>query len=132
MGRLMYPNEDPISMQRLEDASPEWWKQFESLLDEQMEWPSSYMFKFIVPQEGVEKVKSALHEELASAADAEIEDDLLSASGQQDGQAEQHLRVRSSSKGNYKSVTLEKKVASSQEVIALYKSVRGIDGVIAL
>ena len=33
------------------ESKAEWWANFGRLLDEQMEWPAPYVFKFIVPVE---------------------------------------------------------------------------------
>lgn len=86
--------------------SQEWWSRFQDLLDDQTEWPTDYLFKFIVPRPELEDLKSALGEESP--------------------------RVRASSKGNYVSVTIERKMTSSDEVIAVYQSVAEVEGVIAL
>ena len=87
-------------------SSKEWWSDFRDLLDEQNEWPQEYVFKFIVPHEGVDDVKSAI--------------------GADD------FTLRESSKGTYVSVTAKMLMASSEDVVEVYKSVRGIDGVISL
>ena len=88
------------------EDSQEWWSRFRDLLDEQTEWPSDYLFKFIVPRPELEDLKEAL--------------------------GVQQPKVRASRKGNYVSVTLERKVTSSDEVIAVYKSVAEVKDVIAL
>lgn len=83
-----------------------WWQHFRRLLDDQNDWPAKYTFKFIAP-----------HQEL---------DDLRSVFG------DEPVKVRASSKGNYVSVTAHLEMASSQEVVAIYKEAGKIDGVISL
>lgn len=86
--------------------SDEWWAQFRELLDEEMDWPTTYTFKFISPQDGLEELKEIF---------------------------EGHpVKVRSSSKGNYVSVTARIEMESSEEVLAVYNRAYEIDDVIAL
>lgn len=80
--------------------------QFRKLLDEQNDWPAPYTFKFIVPQERFDELTDRL--------------------------GEHPFETRSSSKGNYVSVTLRPIMDSSQSVIDLYERVGGIDGIVAL
>ncbi|MES3631192.1 MAG: DUF493 family protein [Longimonas sp.] len=82
------------------------WDRFKNLLDDQNEWPAHYTFKFIVPASNVEDVKAVF--------------------------GGHPVRVRSSSKGTYKSVTAQVQVASSAEVVSVYKEASSIEGVIAL
>ncbi len=83
-----------------------WWSRFQALLDEQEEWPALYTFKFIAPEEQLGALK-----------------DLF----------ERHpVKVRSSSKGNYVSVTARLKMESSEDVLAVYEAAGAIDDVIAL
>lgn len=89
-----------------EKSSREWWSNFEELLDDQNEWPSEYVFKFIVPRSGLEDVKQALGAE--------------------------EVTTRESSRGRYVSVTARMQMESGEAVVEVYKSVRGIDGVISL
>ena len=84
-----------------------WWARFEGLLDEQTEWPTDYIFKFIVPHEQLDALRDAIGEEPQDS-------------------------VRASSKGTYVSLTAHRRVASSEEVVALYRSTSDVDGVIAL
>jgi len=42
------------------------------------------------------------------------------------------VRVRESSKGNYKSVTAHLQMSSSEEVVAIYEEASGIEDVISL
>ena len=84
----------------------QWWDNFQKLLDEDVEWPNDYLFKFIVPSSQVEEVERLFH----------------------------HLpvEVKESSKGNYASVTTRMKVHSSDEVIAVYTAAAKIEGIILL
>ena len=92
-------------MQQLNGNGEEWWSQFESLLDEQTDWPTTYMFKFIVPSEELEEIKQVLGG---------------------------RVKVRASRKGNYMSVTMRRHMTSSEEVISVYKAAGDVEGVIAL
>jgi putative lipoic acid-binding regulatory protein len=97
------------SMQPLpspDGESQDWWEQFQDLLDEQTEWPTEYLFKFIVPRPELPELKEALDEK----PDKE----------------------RASRKGNYVSVTMSRHVTSSDEVIDVYQSVAEVEDVIAL
>lgn len=86
--------------------SDEWWASFRELLDEEMEWPTIYTFKFITPQDGLDDLK---------------------------GIFEGHpVKVRSSSQGNYVSVTARLEMDSSEDVLAVYDRAYEIDDVIAL
>jgi hypothetical protein len=85
----------------------EWWDRFQALLDERVEWPSEYLFKFIVPSGGVDAVRG------------------LFASGHP-------IELRASSKGNYVSVTARVEVASSAEVIEVYTRAAQIEHIILL
>ena len=84
----------------------QWWSNFQKLLDEGVEWPHEYVFKFIVPSSKVDDV-----EQLFNRIPVE---------------------VKESSKGTYSSVTARMKVHSSDEVIAVYTSAAKIEGIILL
>lgn len=100
------PNND-LSFNNLDsNQDAESWDRFRELLDDQNDWPTRYTFKFIVPASNVEAVKDVF--------------------------GGHPVRIRSSSKGTYKSVTAHMKVASSQAVIETYKEASSIEGVIAL
>lgn len=104
----MIPENRPerSSQESPERSSKEWWSDFRELLDDQNEWPTDYVFKFIVPRSGLEDVKQAL------GAD--------------------EVTTRESSRGRYVSVTARMQMESGEAVVEVYKSVRGIDGVISL
>ena len=84
----------------------QWWSNFQKLLDEGVEWPHEYLFKFIVPSSKVDEV-----ERLFNRIPVE---------------------VKESSKGNYASVTARMNVHSSDEVIAVYTAAAKIEGIILL
>lgn len=83
-----------------------WWNRFKDLLDDQNDWPTRYTFKFIAPAEGVDQVADVF--------------------------GDHPVRVRESSKGNYKSVTAHLRMSSSEEVIEIYEEASTVEGVIAL
>lgn len=87
-----------------------WWIRFQELLDEQTEWPSPYLFKFIVPRAGVEEMKALFD----------------------DQPVQRPVKVRASKAGNYASVTALLEMQSSDEVIAVYAAAAEVDGVISL
>ena len=84
----------------------QWWERFQLLLDEGVEWPSEYIFKFIVPSDQLLEVEKLFHKV--------------------------PFKVRQSSKGNYASVTAKIVVHSSDEVIAMYTSAAKVEGIILL
>ncbi len=86
--------------------SEEWWSKFRQLLEEQAEWPSEYLFKFIVPKAGLEALREVF--------------------------GEQETIVRASTRGKYLSVTARFTVQSPEDVIAIYTNAGNIEGVISL
>jgi hypothetical protein len=93
-------------MRELSKAGKEWWDRFQDLLDDQIDFPSEYLFKFIVPVSNLEDLKGIF--------------------------GHYPVEVRESSKGNYVSVTARMEVHSSDEVIALYSAAAEIEDVISL
>lgn len=87
-------------------SGDEWWEEFQELLDEQNDWPTEYTFKFIAPSQNLEPLKSVF--------------------------GDHPVQVRSSSKGNYMSVTARMHMESSEEVLAIYEEAADIEGVISL
>jgi putative lipoic acid-binding regulatory protein len=83
-----------------------WWDRFEDLLDDQNDWPTQYTFKFIAPASQLDELKAVF--------------------------GDHPVRVRESSKGNYKSVTAHLQMSSSEEVVNVYEKASGIEDVIAL
>ena len=79
---------------------------FREKLENNHDFPGEYTFKFIVKHEHEEKVKSLL-----VGAD---------------------IKLKPSSGNKYVSVTLNKKMESSQSVIDIYKKAHTIEGIIAL
>ena len=77
-----------------------------AVLDETMEWPSEYLFKFIVPIDQHESL-------IALIGDADIS-------------------LRPSKKGNYMSATVKKHFQTSEDVITIYLRVSSIEGIISL
>jgi putative lipoic acid-binding regulatory protein len=76
------------------------------VLDETVEFPSEYLFKFIVP-------KSEVHHVIALLDGMEIDE-------------------RASANGNYISVSAKKIFHASDDIIQIYKKVSIIKGLIAL
>lgn len=87
-------------------TSAEWWDNFRTLLDDQNEWPTTYLFKFIAPKEHASDLEEVF-------------------SGHE-------VTVRASSKGTYHSVTSRVTVESAEEVIAFYRLASDVEGVISL
>lgn len=81
-------------------------KAFVEKLEGTHEFPDNYTFKFIVKPEHQKKVESLV-------PDAEI-------------------KLKPSSGNKYVSVTLSKKMNTSQEVVDVYKQANKIEGIIAL
>jgi hypothetical protein len=85
-------------------------KKLREALNNVHDWPSLYMFKFIVPSDN-EKIAKV--EALFNSKTAEI-------------------RLTQSSKGNYTSVTAREVMTSAQKVIDCYMEASKIEGLIAL
>lgn len=79
---------------------------FKALLDEQVSWPDFYSFKFIVKTENKSQVTSLLEEH-------EI--------------TEKHSR-----NGRFVSISSKKMMQSSDEVVAVYRKLSTIEGIITL
>jgi len=79
---------------------------FKEKLEQEHTFPGAYIFKFIVPSEKVADVESLL--------------------------PVGKLSLRSSSNNRYTSLTLEKIVESSEEVVDVYVTVKAVEGVISL
>ncbi|MCB0473862.1 MAG: DUF493 domain-containing protein [Flavobacteriaceae bacterium] len=90
--------------------SDDFYKKLKESLEETTEFPSKYMFKFIVPadDEKVLQIESVF--------------DHLGAV----------INTKPSSKGKYKSVTILVNMENADEVIEKYKEVGRIEGVISL
>lgn len=79
---------------------------FIRMLDQEHQWPTTYMFKFIVPK-GKEELVVALFPKGKTS-------------------------IKSSSKGKYRSVTSKMVMSSAQEVLDIYEKANDIEGVLAL
>jgi hypothetical protein len=81
------------------------WKRLKELLDGQSDWPTIFVFKFIVPRSSIDSLKAVVGSD---------------------------IEIRQSSGGKYIGVTLRRLVDSSDAVIEVYESVSEIKGLIAL
>ncbi len=88
------------------DSNDAWWDRFQNLLDDQTEWPTEYVFKFIAPQTELAELKAIF--------------------------GRYPVAVRASRKGKYVSVTARMEIHSSDEIIAVYKAAAEVEGVISL
>ena len=82
------------------------YKKFQELLDDQVQWPEYYTFKFIIKEEQKANVMNILNDH--------------------------EFREVPSRNGKYISITSKKYFQSSSEVIEVYQSLDGIDGLISL
>jgi len=85
------------------------------LLENTHHFPGPYMFKAIGKSENgfVARVVAAVREELA-------------------GEADPAYRIRSASGGRHVAVTLEPQVRTAAQVIAVYRRIRTMDGLVML
>ena len=88
----------------------DFYKRLRAQLEKDTDWPSEYLYKFIVP---ASNEKIAEIERIFDGIDAEI-------------------RTRDSSKGAYTSVSIKVKMENPDAVIEKYLQVSNIDGVISL
>ncbi len=79
---------------------------FKKKLDNEHKWPTTYMFKFIVPSAKFSELKAIFPQE--------------------------SLNLKSSKNGKYTSFTLNKYIKSSDEIIEIYFKAQKIKGLIAL
>lgn len=86
-----------------EDA---WWRHFQELLDDQIDFPDEYVFKFIVPAHSLNALKNIF--------------------------GRHPVTVRASSKGRYVSVTAKMEMHSSDEIVALYHAAAKVEQVMML
>lgn len=84
----------------------EWIDNFRIKLDEHHTWPSTYIFKFIVPAEKVNDVKALFPEHI--------------------------VREKISKEGKYIGVTIEAEMPNSDTVIKHYIAASDIEGIVAL
>ena len=84
----------------------DWTNSFRERLDLHYQWPSLYIFKFIVPKDKTEVVLKLFPLHTATQ--------------------------KASAQGNYTSITLEMMMSSSEAVIEVYQKAATVDGLIAL
>ena len=86
------------------------YEKLKAQLSEGFDWPSVYMFKFIIPADNkrLAKVENLFNTQ------------------------ESRVRIRQSSKGNYISVTAKEMMMSPDKVIERYLEAEKIEGLIAL
>jgi uncharacterized protein len=82
-------------------------EELKALLDSTHRWPTLFAFKFIVPNQELER--------------------LLALLPSKDG-----IEVRPSAQGKYQGVTAKLPMGSAQEVLDIYSKVQGIPGLISL
>ena len=85
---------------------PDTVESFKSSLDAYYTWPASFPFKFIVPIEQANQVIEMLDDP--------------------------NLTSRPSTNGRYRAFSLEKKMHSSDEVVAVYEKMMLIPGIISI
>ena len=79
---------------------------FKNKLDLEHKWPCNYMFKFVVPSAKADEVRTVYRNET--------------------------LIPKTSKAGNYVSFTMEKRINSSDEVVAIYQEAKQIEGLMVL
>ncbi|NBP68196.1 MAG: DUF493 domain-containing protein [Cytophagia bacterium] len=84
----------------------QWADSFREKLNQHYQWPTLYMFKFIVPSGKEPEVKAMF--------------------------LQQSLTEKLSANGKYTSVTIQLNMTSAEEVIAIYQRATQIEGLIAL
>jgi len=81
-------------------------EKLKGLLESEYEWPTAYIFKFIVPQDKIPEVENLF--------------------------PGHPVEKKASSKGNYTSITIAIELDSADHVIAIYEQAAKIEGLIAL
>jgi putative lipoic acid-binding regulatory protein len=92
------------------DSRKEKYQKLLAQLTEGFDWPTVYMFKFIVP---ADNVKIAQVEQLFDSNEAEIS-------------------IRNSRKGNFVSITAKEMMLSPEKVIERYMAAEHIEGLMSL
>jgi len=82
------------------------YKEFKDKLDKEHQWPTVYMFKFVVPKDKVAEFNQVFKQE--------------------------SVKSKESKAGNYMSFTMNKMINTSQEVVDIYLKAKNIEGLIAL
>ena len=83
-----------------------WWRHFQELLDDQIDFPDEYLFKFIVPARSLNALKNIF--------------------------GRHPITVRASSKGRYLSLTVKMEMHSSDEIVAVYQAAAKVEQVMML
>lgn len=81
-------------------------QKFKSLLEDQYNWPTNYLFKFIVPYEKSQQVEALF--------------------------PNTPIQKKGSQKGKYVSLSIDIKLDSADHVIAIYQQASQIPGLISL
>ncbi len=81
-------------------------EKFKQLLDGHHDWPCTYTFKFVIPKGKLSELREVFERD--------------------------EFHTKDSKKGNYISVTINKYVISSSEVMSLYEECSEITGLISL
>ncbi|QTN39248.1 DUF493 family protein [Cryomorphaceae bacterium] len=89
--------------------SEEFYQSLREKLNEQTEWPTVYMFKFIIPAD---------NQKMAQV------NELFDESAQ--------ITTRASKKGNYLSISAKEVMVSAEAIIARYEKAAEIEGIISL
>ena len=97
-------------MNNISKKSNDFYKRFEIQLKDSQSWPGSYMFKFIIKNNSkdLDKLKIILSKYRGD------------------------LKVKSSEKGNYKSISFESSFETPSEIIGIYKKTSFLDNIISL
>lgn len=97
-------------MTKISKKSDDFYKRFKTQLNESQNWPGSYMFKFIIEDnsKNLDKLKMILSNYKGD------------------------FKVKSSDKGNYKSISFQGFFKSPTEIIGIYKKVNSLDNIISL
>lgn len=93
-------------MKNIPEEKNAWWRHFQELLDDQIDFPDEYLFKFIVPARSLDALKNIF--------------------------GQHPVTVRASSKGRYVSVTAKMEMHSSDEIVALYQAAAKVEQVMML
>ena len=80
---------------------------FRELLNQEHNWPTTYIFKFIVKGDQENEVTALFGEDVV-------------------------INTKPSSAGKYTSVTIQAEMASAEDVIAIYNAAASIEGIISL
>jgi len=93
-----------------DNKSEEFYKKLKGRLEETTSWPSEYLYKFIVPsdRQKIEQIET-------------IFDNMGAV-----------ISTKASSKGTYTSVSINVRMQNPDAVIAKYKEVAAVEGVISL